>query len=334
MEAATVRATKREVPWERRPPGRAMRPLTPQVALPTVRRCTRCMYIATFKVFCDLAETGSFSKAAVLNSITQSAVSQQVRALETRFRVTLVERGRRHFALTPEGSVFLQAAREILEVHDNLDARLHQLRNVVEGEIKVASIYSVGFHDLPPLLEVFRERFPKVNVQVSYRRTPQVYSLVADGEADLGLVSYPAKRNGLQIEVFAEDEMILIVAPKHRFAAQKRVSFARLAGEDFIAFEPDLPTRKAIDRHFREQGVSVVHKMEFDNIETVKRAVEIDNGVSIVPRTTVRQEIESGSLVGLEIDGLRMTRPLAVVTKRNRQRSPAQAEFVAVLRQG
>ncbi len=291
------------------------------------------MYIATFKVFCDLAETGSFSKAAAINAITQSAVSQQIRALETRFQVTLIERGRRHFALTPEGSVFLEASREILEVHDNLDARLHQLRNVVEGEIRIASIYSVGFHDLPPLLKIFRERFPKVEVQVSYRRSHQVYSLVADGDVDLGLVSYPAKRNGLQIDIFAEDEMILIVPPGHRLAGHKRIALEKLAGEHFIAFEPDLPTRKAIDRHFREQGVSIVHKMEFDNIETVKRAVEIDGGVSIVPRTTVRQEIETGALVGIEIDGPRMVRPLAVVTKRNRQRSPAQAEFISVLRE-
>jgi LysR family transcriptional regulator, transcriptional activator of the cysJI operon len=291
------------------------------------------MYIATFKVFCDLAETGSFSKAAALNSITQSAVSQQIRALETRFQVTLVERGRRHFALTPEGTVFLEAARKILEVHDNLDARLHRLRNVVEGGIKIASIYSIGFHDLPPLLKLFRERFAKVEVEVSYRRTVQVYALVASGEVDLGLVSYPTKRNGLQVEIFAEDEMILIVPPKHRLAGHRRVSLAKLAGEDFISFEPDLPTRKAIDRHFREQSVAIVHKMEFDNIESVKRAVEIEDGVSIVPRTTVRREIESGTLVGIQIDGPRLSRPLAVVTKRNRQRSPAHMEFIAVLRQ-
>lgn len=291
------------------------------------------MYIATFKVFCDLAETGSFSRAAAINSITQSAVSQQIRALETRFQVTLIERGRRHFALTPEGTAFLEASREILEVHDNLDARLHQLRNVVEGQIRLASIYSIGFHDLPPLLNAFRERFPKVEVQVAYRRSHQVYAMVAAGEVDLGLVAYPAKRNGLQAEIFTEDDMILIVPPKHRFATLKRIALDKLAGEHFIAFEPDLPTRKAIDRHFREQGVSITHRMEFDNIETVKRAVEIDGGLSIVPRTTVRQEIETGVLVGVEIEGPRIVRPLGVVSKRNRQRSPALSEFISVLRE-
>ena len=290
------------------------------------------MYIATFKVFCDLAETGSFSKAAAINEITQSAVSQQIRALELRFKVTLIERGRRHFALTPEGNAFLVASREILEVHDNLDARLHQLRDVVEGQIKIASIFSIGLHDLPPLLKLFRDRFPKVDMVVSYRRSHEVYTLVSDGEADLGLVAYPAKRNGLQVDVFNEDELILIVHPNHRFAGRKSVGLRALAGENFIAFEPDTPTRKAIDRHFREQQVAIVHAMEFDNIETVKRAVEIEGGVSIVPRNTARQEIENGVLAGVEIDGARLVRPLGVITKRNRQRSPAYQEFIAVLR--
>ncbi len=290
------------------------------------------MYIATFKVFCDLAETGSFSKAATLSGITQSAVSQQVRALEIKFQVTLIERGRRHFALTPEGAAFLEASREILEVHDNLDARLRRFRNVIEGEIRIAAIYSIGLHDLPPKLKIFRERFPKVDVVVSYRRSHQVAALVSDGEVDLGLVAYPSKRNGLQVEIFDEDELILIVHPKHPLSARKSIALPLLAGEKFISFEPDLPTRKAIDRHFRLQNVEITHAMEFDNIETVKRAVEIESGVSIVPRNTVRQEIENGALVGVEIAGEKMLRPLGVITKRNRQRSPAHQEFINVLR--
>ena len=290
------------------------------------------MYIATFKVFCDLAETGSFSKAAILNGITQSAVSQQVRALEVKFQVTLIERGRRHFALTPEGAAFLEASREILEVHDNLDARLRRFRNVIDGEIRIAAIYSIGLHDLPPKLKIFRERFPKVDVVVSYRRSHQVAALVSDGEVDLGLVAYPSKRNGLQVEIFDEDELILIVHPKHPLSARKSIALPVLAGEKFISFEPDLPTRKAIDRHFRLQNVEISHAMEFDNIETVKRAVEIESGVSIVPRNTVRQEIENGALVGVEIEGEKMVRPLGVITKRNRQRSPAHQEFINVLR--
>ena len=289
------------------------------------------MYIDTFKVFCDLAETGSFSKAAAAGGITQSAVSQQIRALENKFQVTLVERSRGNFSLTPEGAAFLQASREILEVYDNLDARLHQLRNVVEGELKIASIYSIGLHELPPRLKVFRDKFPQVEVHVEYRRSQQVYAQVMNGESDLGLVAYPAKRNGLAAEIFSQDELVLICHPSHRFAGRKRIALRHLEGEKFIAFEPDLPTRKVIDRQLRESGVALVHAMEFDNIETVKRAVEIESGVSIVPANTVRQEVANGALAMVEFEGAKMVRPLGIITKRNRPRAPAHKEFIDVL---
>jgi DNA-binding transcriptional LysR family regulator len=292
------------------------------------------MYIDVFKVFCDLAETGSFSKAAVINGITQSAVSQQVRAIENKFQVVLVDRGRRNFALTNEGRAFLQASREILEIYNHLGDRLHEMRNVVAGELKIASIYSIGLHELPPHLKAFREKFPDVEVHVEYRRSQQVYALVLEGEVDLGLVAYPAKRTGLLVEIFSRDKLVLICHPNHPLAKETTIRLQRLSGEKFIAFEPDLPTRKVIDRHLRDEGVMIEHAMEFDNIETVKRAVEVESGVSIVPSNTVRQEVENGLLAAVAIDDPEMVRPLGVITKRNRARSPAHKEFVAALREG
>jgi len=292
------------------------------------------MYIEAFKVFCDLAETGSFSKAAVLNGVTQSAVSQQVRAIENKFQVVLVDRGRRSFALTGEGRALLEASREILEVYNHLGDRLHEMKNVVAGELRIASIYSVGLHELPPHLKHFRERFPEVEVHVEYRRSQQVYSQVLDGEVDLGLVAYPTRRTGLLVEIFSEDELVLICHPGHPLAKLKTIELEKLNGEKFIAFEPDVPTRKVIDRYLRERGVAIEHTMEFDNIETVKRAVEVESGVSLVPTVTVRQEVENGLLASVRISGPRLTRPLGVITRRNRPRSQAQKEFVAALREG
>ena len=292
------------------------------------------MYIDVFKVFCDLAETGSFSKAAALNGITQSAVSQQVRAIENKFQVVLVDRGRRNFALTNEGKAFLQASREILEVYNHLGDRLHEMRNVVAGELKIASIYSIGLHELPPHLKVFREKFPQVEVHVEYRRSQQVYGLVLDGEVDLGLVAYPSKRTGLLVEIFSQDQLVLICHPNHALAQEKCIALERLNGEKFIAFEPDLPTRKVIDRHLRDHGVLIEHAMEFDNIETVKRAVEVESGAAIVRSHTVREEGENGLLAAVSVSDPEMSRPLGVITKRNRARSPAHKEFVVALKDG
>ncbi len=289
------------------------------------------MNIETLKVFCDLVETGSFSKAAVLNSITQSAVSQQITTLEKRFEATLIERGRRSLALTLEGRAFLEASREILEVYDHLGDRLRELRDVVAGELKIASIYSIGLHELPPRLKSFRAKHPDVELHVAYRRSTQVYAEVLAGEMDIGLVAYPTKRAGLLVEIFDEDELVLICHPNHPLAKRRSVKLTDLNGQKLISFEPDLPTRKVIDRHLREESVEIEHTMEFDNIETVKRAVEIESGVSLVPRNTVRQEVRTGVLCAITISSPQMVRPLGIITRRGRPRSPAHKAFVGEL---
>jgi DNA-binding transcriptional LysR family regulator len=289
------------------------------------------MQIETFKVYCDLVETSSFSKAAKVNGITQSAVSQQVRALEVRFGVTLIDRGRRHFALTPEGEAFLEAARDIVAIYNHLGDRLHELQDLIAGDVRIAAIYSIGLHELPPFLKVYRKEYPEVDVHVEYLRSSQVYSAVAEGQVDMGLVSYPTKRNGLQIEPFMQDRLVLICHPQHALASRKSIKLDEISGEKFISFEPDLPTRKVIDRYLRERSVPIDHTMEFDNIETVKRAVEIENGISIVPETTVEEEISGGTLAAVEITEPAMWRPLGILLKRNRSRSPALKKLVAML---
>ena len=289
------------------------------------------MQIETFKIFCDLADTRSFSKAASNNAITQSAVSQQIRALENRFKVTLIDRGRRNFSLTLEGKAFLDASKDILNVYDTLGDRFRELHNVVAGELRIGAIYSIGLHELPAYLKMFRARHPGVEVHVEYHRSAQIYSEVMNGDVDLGFVSFPAARKGLRIEPFLEDRLVLICHPSHRLASRGRIELAEVEGEKFIGFDPDLPTRKVIDRYLKEYQVAIDQTLEFDNIETVKRSVEIENGIAIVPRNTVDAELASGALAVVEIDKPEMRRPIGILTKRSRARSAAQREFLAMI---
>ena len=144
-------------------------------------------------------------------------------------------------------------------------------------------------------------------------------------------MAYPATRRGLRIIPFWSDRLVLICPPGHPLAARRRIAFSALQGENFIAFEPDLPTRRAIDRKLRSAGVRVKLALEFDNIETVKRAVEVENAVSIVPETAVRHEVESGSLVAVEFDAEDMLRPLGALVRRSARISPALREFLLLL---
>ena len=291
------------------------------------------MHIETFKVFCDLIETTSFSEAAERNGISQSAVSQQVRALEDRFGVSLVERGRRNFAVTPEGEVFLKAAREILEAYRSIEEELGAMRDIVAGRLTIATVYSIGFHELPPYIEEFRQKFPDVDVQVQYRRSNQVYADVSDNHADLGLVAYPQEKKGVEIEPAWKDRLVIICPPGHPLSERNSIELREINGERFISFEPDLPTRKAIDSMFSQSGIEVKEVVEFDNIETVKRGVLIENAISIVPSDSVRSEVESGTLARTPISGNFVYRPLGIVRRRTKAVTPAMREMISILKQ-
>jgi DNA-binding transcriptional LysR family regulator len=289
------------------------------------------MHIQSFRVFSNLAETSSFSKAAQMNGITQSAVSQQVRSLERRFRVKLIERGRKNFSLTPEGRAFLQASHQVMSILEDLEGRIHNLQNLVAGELCISTIFSIGLHELPPYLKIFRQVHPQLDVRVEYRRPSEVYLSVLDGRADIGLVAYPSPRRGLKAMTFWSDRLVLICSPSHPLASRRKIPLSALQDEKFIAFEPDLPTRREVDRKLRSEGVKVKLVLEFDNIETVKRAVEIENGVSIVPEAAVRDKVEAGVLAAVELSDPSLRRPLGALIRRSARISPALREFLALL---
>jgi LysR family transcriptional regulator, transcriptional activator of the cysJI operon len=290
------------------------------------------MQIESLKVFCDLAETESFTKAAQINQITQSAVSQQVSALERTFRSLLIERSKKKFRLTREGEILYDYAKQLIHLYDSLFNKVQEVRDIVGGNIRVSTIYSIGLHDLPPYLKKFLKAYPNVNVHVEYRRSNQVYEDVLGNADDLGLVAYPVKDPKLEIVPLRKDKMVVICHPKHALAKNENVSFKDLAGQKFIAFEPDIPTRKAIDKALKEAGVEVDPVMEFDNIETVKRAVEIDAGIAIVPATTVLQEVSKHTLEAVELENGALARPLAVIHKKSKVLSPAMKQFINTLK--
>jgi LysR family transcriptional regulator, transcriptional activator of the cysJI operon len=290
------------------------------------------MQIESLKVFCDLAETESFTRAAQINNITQSAVSQQISSLERQFKSLLIERSKKKFRLTREGQVLYEYSKQIIQTYDSLHSRLQEIKDIISGTIRVATIYSVGLHDLPPYLKKFLKSYPTVNVHVEYRRSNQVYEDVLGNVVDLGLVAYPVKDTKLEIVALRKDPLVLICHPKHPLAKAKAVKLAQIANQKFIGFEPDIPTRKAIDKVFKDHSIEVQNVMEFDNIETVKRAVEIDAGISIVPEGTILQEISKQTLAEVKIEGLDLFRPLAAIYKKNKVLSPAMKQFLAIMK--
>lgn len=290
------------------------------------------MHIQNFKTFCDLVETKSFSKAARLNEVTQSAVSQQLKAMESHYDMLIIDRNQKKFRLTPQGTVLYSTFKEILVLYEKLNCEIQEMRNIVSGTIQISTVNSIGLHELPPYLKSFIKDFPSVNARVEYRRANLVYDDVLHGSADIGLVAFPVNHKELTTINFAQDELVVAMNPEHSLANKKTLSISDLRGEEFISFERDIPTRKATDEMLSNAGVDISVVMEFDNVETVKRALEINAGIAILPRHTVLNETERKQLVAIKLDNGIHVRPLAIIHKKNRILTPALRSFVELMK--
>lgn len=289
------------------------------------------MQIENFKIFADLVETRSFSKSAKLNGITQSAVSQQARAMERHFKTLLIDRSQKQFQLTREGHRVYDSAKEVLHTYDKLLSELQEMKKVISGTIRISTIYSIGLHELPPYIKKFLHDYPSVNVRVEYRRSNLVYEDILHNSVDFGLVAFPVKQRQIEILPFRNDHLVLIAHPTHPLSKVGEIEMKQLTSQRFIGFDPDIPTRKAVDQIFRDNKLEIEPVMEFDNIETVKRAVEIDHGVAIVPQATVLQEVKQGTLSAIHFKGREFTRPLAILHRKGRVLTPAMKKFIEIL---
>ena len=290
------------------------------------------MRTETLKMFCDLADTQSFTKAAQISGVTPSAVSQHVTSLEGHFQLVLIERGRKGYRLTREGQVLYEHANEILQLQGSLLSQMDEIKDIISGTIHVATIYSIGLHDLPGRIQQLLERYPSVNIHVEYCQADEVYVAVLSNAADLGLVAYPARHSQLAIVPLCLDLLVLACHPQHPLAGQKSVSLKSLAGQRLIGFEAGLPTREALDRIFRKHRVTALYAMEFDNVETIKQAVELDAGVAILPQGTIRQEVARQTLAALPIAEGNFYRPLAAIHKKHRVLSLAMKQLLTLLK--
>jgi DNA-binding transcriptional LysR family regulator len=289
------------------------------------------MHIESLKVFCDLIDTRSFSKAASKNFISQSAVSQQVRAFEDRFGRILVERSRGGgLAATSAGMTFYQGCREIIERYNSLTEELKGLGDVVSGQVRVATIYTVGLHELSPIVKLFIKSFPQANIHIEYSRGNKVYEDVINHTIDIGIVAYPSPRPQIEIMPFRSDRLVFVCSPEHGMASRKRIEVSDLTGQRFVGFERDMPSRKAVDKILSDNNANVQYVMEFDNIETIKRSVEADLGVTIVPRATVENEIRAGTLRAVNFTET-FTRPIGIIYRKGKIFSIAARKFLDML---
>ena len=289
------------------------------------------MHLRFLKIFCDIVDLGSFSRAAKLNGVSQSNASQVVHQLEDRMGVQLIDRSKRPFVLTPEGKRFHEGSRVIVQRYDDLEHEVKSLHEAAEARLTVASIYSVGLAHMSGCLREFLAAHPKADVRLEYLHPHRVYESVDQGQADLGLVSYPEESTSLAALPWRAEPMVLVCYPQHALTKRRSVELNMLRGEAIVAFQSGLKIREEIDRVLALHKIPVRVALEFDNIETIKRAIEIGAGVSLLPEPTIAREIESGTLVQIPLNGSPLVRPLGIIHRRDRKLSETAQKFITLL---
>jgi len=289
------------------------------------------MNLQTFKIFCDLVELKNFSRTAELHGISQSAVSQQLAQLEMSHKIQLINRRKRPIELTAAGQVFYQASKDILDRYNQVSSELATLKQS-STRIHLAAIFSIGMHTLQPYIQKFMSIYPDVNLSVEYYDAKDIYEKLLRGIIDIGVVAVPKRDRNIESYPFENERLVLVCSPSHPLAQESRVDIHQLQGEKFIAFEEGVPTRKHIDEILNRYQVTVRTAMEFDNTETIKRAVEINSGISILPAPTLRAELANGTLKAVEFSNESFFRPTGIIVRKDKTRSKAGQYLIELLR--
>jgi DNA-binding transcriptional LysR family regulator len=290
------------------------------------------MQLETLRLYADLVRLRSYSQAAAHHQVSQSAASQAIRKLEEDLGATLIDRSQRPFVLTPQGQAFHEACLEVLAAWEQARAAVSASETRIDGTVRLAAIYSVGVYEVSRYLHEFSSAYPEATVQLECHHSHKVLAAVLAGEADVGILSFPPHDPELTVVDLKAEPMVLVCHPHHRLARRKVIKPSELRGEGFVAFEPALMIRKAIDRALRHHGVHIQVILEFDNIDTIKQAVVGGQGVSILPRPTIQAEVELGTLVAIPIGIPDLVRPLGIIHARHRPMSPTVQRFIEVVR--
>ncbi|MDP7387051.1 MAG: LysR family transcriptional regulator [Nitrospinota bacterium] len=292
------------------------------------------MHLETLKLYCNVIQRQNFSRGAADSGVTQSAASQAIRQLEEELGVILLDRSKRPFAITTEGEKFYKACRELLEGFERIRGEIANDKRLISGTVRVAAIYSVGLHDMGIQMERFRTLFPRARVRLECLHPEKVVRSVIEDTADVGILSYPPANRALNVIRLRDEPMRFVSRPSHRLSRRKRVKAKDLAGEPFVAFDADLSIRKAIDRALRQHNLIPDVVMEFDNIESIKRAVSNGAGISILPEAAIQKEVAIRDLASAALDLDDLTRPIALIHRRQKHLSQEVSHFIEMLQTG
>ena len=291
------------------------------------------MEIRQLRAFIAIAESGTFTAGAARVHVTQAAISMQIRQLETEIGARVFIRAPRHVILTEAGENLLHRARQILREHDVALEEIAELAGAERGRLRIGSASAMVLTDqLPRVLKELRRQHPRAEISVTSGTSESLVEQIVAGELDIAFVSLPVDVRGIQTEGLSEDQLVAIASPRHKLAKQKTISAYTLAGEKLILGERGGNTRRLIDQFFAQAGVSLKVAMELSRQAAIRRMVEEDMGVGIVPLQSVKDEVESGKLVRWWIEGAQINWELGLAQLSGGYESPIMQKFITLAR--
>jgi DNA-binding transcriptional LysR family regulator len=287
--------------------------------------------IRQLRAFVAIAESGTFTSGAQRVHVTQAAISMQIRQLENEIGARVFVRAPRHVILTEAGEHLLRRARQILREHDAAVDEIAELAGAERGRLRIGSASAMVLTDqLPRILTELRKQHPRAEITVTSGTSEALVEQILAGELDIAFVSLPVDARGIQTERLSEDQLVAIASPRHKLAKQKTISAYTLAGERLILGERGGNTRRLIDQFFAQAGVTLKVAMELSRQAAIRRMVEEDMGVGIVPFESAREEVEKGRLVRWWIEGAEINWELGLAQLSGGYESPIMHKFVAL----
>lgn len=286
------------------------------------------MHLEHFKIFSDLVEKRSFSEAAKSNGITQSAVSQQIKTMEQHFNTRIVDRSQKLFRLTAEGEKIYRDSQEILRLYRKLKQEISELGDMLSGTIYIASTYSVAVHVLPNFIKSFIKKYPAIDIRLDYNQSIKVYDDVINNIADIGFVPYPQSNKLIESHTFIEEPLVLVCNSKNKFAKRKTIQLKELAGQKLISYLSPMVSHKAIMALFKSEGVSIEVAKQFDNIDMIKQAIEIDLGIAILPISSVSNLKKGHNLNFIEFKNKPYHREIAIIHRKGKILTPTVKKLI------
>lgn len=292
------------------------------------------MDIRQLKAFVAIAEAGTFTAGAARVHVTQAAISMQIRQLENETGAQLFVRAPRKVILTEAGEKLLERAYVILREHDAAFQELAALTGAHRGRLRIGSASAMVTTDpLPQILRKLKQQHPAVETSVASGTSEQLVQQVLAGDLDAAFVSLPVEARGVQTELLSEDSLVGIASPRHKLGNHKVVSAYALAGEKLILGERGGNTRRLIDQFFAQAGVTPKVAMELSRLSAIKRMVEEDMGVGIVPLQSVQEEVAKGALVRWWIEGAQINWQLGIARLVGGYESPIHQTFLQLCRE-